>query len=113
MSETFEPLTVPELLEKGAAYIEEHGLHKGEFWPRAGEVQADDATRRGLPACAMGAMKIIAGSDGSSPLVSKAGIRLASHIGGAVPPWNDAPSRTAGQVADTMRACAVAERAGS
>lgn len=95
-----------ELLEKGAAYIEEHGLWQGAFWPRAGVFSVEDAVRQGLPACAWGALRI-AGQDRYTLPALHA---LADHIDGHVPTWSDADGRTAAEVADAMRACATGLR---
>lgn len=115
-------LTPAEALEKGAAYIEEHGLWQGEFWPGVAEAAKEQgwlwferecqrARGLSLPACALGSVHIVA----ESTQGAWGGVRsaLERFLDANVPEWNDSPGRTAAEVADAMRACATNLRGAS
>lgn len=95
-----------ELLEKGAAYIEEHGLWQGQYWAAAATWQG--ALRKGAAACQFGSLLIA--TEGDYDAASQVSMTLTEFLNEASINWNDTPGRTAAEVADAMRACATGLR---
>lgn len=94
-------MNISEALHLGADHIQKFGHIKGVGHGRGSVMTA--------PSCVIGALNIATLEEPAawSPAISA----VASHVGGNVVSWNDAPERTAAEVIETLRACAVIEAA--
>jgi hypothetical protein len=111
---TDQTLTRVEILTKAADYVTEHGLAKGGFYDR-GAVCA----RGAINAVLYGDADECGANGGEADQIAQT---LADHLGtstteglsivSAIGRWNDAPERTAKDVATALRVCA-AELAGT
>ncbi|WP_282204491.1 DUF6197 family protein [Kitasatospora fiedleri] len=101
-----ERVSVEQVLELAAAYIEVHGHHKGDF-----------GSEKDRSACAVGAIRaIVTGRrDVQHPLADAAVLALSQQLPDVmaevlenVAEWNDALERTASEVVRALRAAALA-----
>lgn len=101
-----ERVSVRQVLELAAAYIEVHGHHKGDF-----------GSEEDRSACAVGAIRaVVTGHRAEWHPLADAAVKALSRqlpdrlvdVVENVAEWNDAPATTAVEVARTLRAAALA-----
>jgi hypothetical protein len=92
-----------EVLDLAADHLRRNGLFKGGAH--------GEGDLRTAPACTVGAITLMAiwGNDRAAGNVAIDQVR--DYIGGDVVAWSDAPGRTAEEVVEALRACAVIEAA--
>lgn len=111
------PNSVATVLEMGARYIETHGWHQGSLTPYNARgiewaCQLFDDGYQG-PVCAVGSI-YGAGARPRTTMFTVAIGAMEDYLEEwSLPGWNDAQGRTAEEVIDTMRRCALEIRAGN
>lgn len=95
-------MNTSDVLNKAADHIQRFGHMKGDGFGEGPVLMA--------PACIIGAIGVATDfAVGCDESVATGSVR--NYLGGSVVAWNDAPERTAAEVIEVLRACAVIEQA--